>query len=83
MQINVHHIEAHIARTTSAQHRVQVGTIVVHQTTHIVNKFRNLRNTGLKKPQRIGVGHHHGGDLCTLLSNDTLQVVEVHCAIGK
>ena len=62
VQVDVHHIEAHIARTTGTQHGVEVSTIVVHQTTTVVNKLCNLRDAGLEKAKRVGIGHHHSGN---------------------
>ena len=63
VQVDVHDVEAHITRTTSSQHRVQVGTIVVHQTTAVVDELRNFRDTRLEKSEGIGISHHHGGDV--------------------
>ena len=63
VQVDVHHIESHVTRTADTQHRIEVGTVVVHQSAAVVNQFRNLRDTGLEESQRVGVGHHHRGDV--------------------
>ena len=65
MQVDVHHVEAHVTWATSTQHRVQVSTIVIHQTATVVDKLRNLGNTRLEKSEGIGIGHHHGSDVGT------------------
>ena len=83
VQIDMHHVEAHIARTTRPQHRIQVGTIVVHQTTTVMDEFGNLWDTHLEETEGIGIGHHHGSNLLSLLGDNTLQVVEIHRAIGQ
>ena len=30
VQVDVHHVEAHITRPTSSEHRVEIGSVVVH-----------------------------------------------------
>ena len=72
MQIDMHHVEAHIARTASPQHRIQVGTIVVHQTTTVMDEFGNLWDTHLEETEGIWIGHHHGSNLLSLLGDNTL-----------
>ena len=62
MQVDVHHIEAHVAWATGSQHRVEVGTIVVHQTATAMDERCDLWDTRLEKTEGVGVGHHHGGD---------------------
>ena len=37
MEIDVHHVEAHIAWATCPQHRVQVRSVVIHQATTVVD----------------------------------------------
>ena len=65
VQVDVHHVETHIARATGTKHRVQVGTIVVHQAASLMNQLGNLRDARLEQAQRIRVGHHHGGNIGT------------------
>ena len=82
MEIDVHHIEAHIARATSTQHGIEIGSVVIHQASAVVDEFCNLRDTGLEKTKGIGIGHHHGSNLCTLISNNALQVIEINLTIS-
>ena len=83
VQVDVHHIEAHVARACSAEHGVEVGAIVIHQTSAIVDQFCNLRNTRLEEAEGIGIGHHHGSDLCALLIYDALQVVVINRPVSQ
>ena len=81
VQVDVHHVEAHIAGATRSEHRVEVRSVVVHQAAAAVDELGNLRDACLEEAQRVGVRHHHGSDLRTLLCYDTLQVVEVYRAV--
>ena len=72
MQIDVHHIESHITRTTGAQHGIQVSAIIIHQTATIVDELRNLRDARLKKAEGIGIGHHHRSNVRTFQRDQTL-----------
>ena len=42
MQIEVHHIKSHVSRTNDAHKRIHVGSIIVKQTSALVNKCCNL-----------------------------------------
>ena len=79
MEIDVHDIEAHIARTTYAKHRVEVGAIVVHECATIVDELGNLRYLAFEESEGVGVGHHHG---CHAVVEQALEVVDIHHAIG-
>ena len=81
MQINMHHVEPHITGTTCAQHRIQICPIVVHQTTTVVYKSGNLRDTRLEEAKGIRIRHHHCSNLRALLSNNTLQILKVDRSI--
>ena len=79
VEIDVHDIEAHIARTTYAKHRVEVGTIVVHECATIVDELGNLRYLALEESEGVRVGHHHGSHAVV---EQALEVVDIHHAIG-
>ena len=83
VKVDVHDVEAHIAGTASTQHGVQVGAVVVHQAASIVNQLGNLWDARLKETECVGIGHHHGGNLCALLCDDALQVLEINGAVGQ
>ena len=82
MEVDVHHVEAHITRTTGSEHGVQVRPVVVHQSAAVVDEFCYLRDARLEEAKGIGIGHHHGGDISPLLSNDALQVVYIDRTIS-
>ena len=66
VQVDVHHVEAHVTRAAGTQHGVQVGTVVVHQAATVVDEPGYLRDMLLEEPEGIGIGHHHRGDGITL-----------------
>ena len=57
----MHDVEAHVAGTCYAEHRVEVGSVVIHQAAGAVNHVGYARNLGLEESESVGVGHHHGG----------------------
>ena len=79
VQIDVHHIEAHIARTAHAEHGVEVGSVVVHQTSALVHQPCYLGNLFLEDTQGVGVGHHHAGNV---IAKQRLEVLHIHGAVG-
>ena len=78
MEIDVHHVEAHIAWATGTKHRIEVGTIIIHQATTGVDEFCNLRNMFLEESEGIRIGHHHGGDMGTFLIDQSFQVNQIN-----
>ena len=80
VQIDVHHIEAHISRTAHAEHGVEVGSVVVHQTATIVHQSCYLWNLGFEDTQGVGVGHHHAGNI---IAKQWFQVLDIHRTIGS
>ena len=79
MQIDVHHIEAHITRTAHAEHGVEVGSVVVHQTSALVHQSCYLGNLCLEDTQGVGVGHHHAGNV---IAKQRLEILHIHGAVG-
>ena len=63
MQVDVHHVEAHVAGTALAEQGVEVRAVVVHEAACLVHHLGNLQHTRLEDAQRVGVGHHHGCDV--------------------
>ena len=78
VQIDVHHIEAHIAGTAYAEHRVEVGSIVIHQTATFVHQFGYFGYFFLKQAEGVGVGHHHSGNV---VAEQWLERLYVHKAV--
>ena len=83
VQVDVHHVEAHVAGTAFAEQRIEVRTVVVHQAACLVHHLGNLQNTRLEDAQRIGIGHHHGSDLASHLAEELTQVVNIDCAVSQ
>ena len=82
VEIDVHHVEAHIAWAAGTEHGVQIGTIVIHQATAVVDETRYRGDARLEEAERIGIGHHHRCNLSTLLSDDALQILDIDGTVG-
>ena len=82
VEIDVHHVEAHIAWAAGTEHGVQIGTIVIHQATAVVDETRYRGDARLEEAERIGIGHHHRCDLGPLLSDDALQILDIDGTVG-
>ena len=78
VQVDVHHVKPHVTRTACTKHRVQVGTVVIHQSSAVVNHLGNRGDVTLEKSEGIGVGHHHGSDVGTFLGDQILKVFQVY-----
>ena len=74
VEVDVHHVEAHVARSAITQHGVEVGSVVVHQSATVVYQLRNLRDALLEEAEGVGVGHHHGGDAVALFLDKFFQM---------
>ena len=83
VQVDVHHVEAHVAGTAFAEQRIEVRTVVVHEAACLVHHLGNLQNTRLEDAKRVGVGHHHGCDLASHLAEKLTQVVNIDRAVSK
>ena len=83
MQVDVHDVEAHVARTAFAEERVEVSTVVVHQAAGFVHHLRNLHHARLEDTKGVGVGHHHGCHLVAQFIKELAQVLDIHGAIGQ
>ena len=82
VEVDMHHVETHVARTTSTKHRVQIGTIVIHQTSRIVDKLCDGRYLCLKETKGIRIGHHHRRDVRSLERDKTFQISEIDLTIS-
>ena len=78
VQIDMHHVESHVTRSTSPQHRIQVRPVVIHQSAAVVYPLGNLRNILLEQSQRIRVCHHHPRNLRSVLFNQCDEVRQIH-----
>ena len=80
VQVDVHHVESHVAGTASTEHRVEVSAVVIHERAALVHDFRYLGYLTLEEPQGIGVGHHHR---CHTVVEQVSEVINIHDAIGS
>ena len=58
VQVEVHHVEAHIAGPRDAEHRVHVRAVAVDQPARRVDQLADLLNVALEEPNRIRIGQH-------------------------
>ena len=58
MQIHVDHVETHVAGAHLAENGVEIGAVVVQQTTGVVNDARDLLDAPLEHTERRRVGQH-------------------------
>ncbi len=77
VQVHVEHIKSHITWLHFAQNRIQVGTIVVEQSTRIMHGRRNLLDLTLENTAGRRVCHHQA---CRLRANSRLQRCQVNIA---
>ena len=81
VEVDVHDIEAHVARTAFAEKGVEVSAVVVHQATSLVHHFGDFQYARLEDTEGVGVGHHHGCHLVTHLCEELAEVVNIHSAV--
>ena len=83
VQVDVHNVEAHIARTAFAEKCVEICSVVIHQAASLMNEFRNLQDTRLEDAQRIGIGHHHGCHLTSHFTEKLAKMLDIDCSVSK
>ena len=59
VQIEMHHVKSHIARTDNSKESIHIGAVIVKETTAIVNKLRYFANILLEQTERVRIGHHN------------------------
>src|SRR5947209_6523753 len=70
VQVEVHHIKAHVAGARNAQHSIGVSAIIIELPTNLVYQRCNLHDLAIEETQRVGVGHHDRGNLvCTRIKH--------------
>ena len=80
MQVDVHNVESHVARTACTEHRVKVSSVVVHQSSTLVYEFCDFRNVLLKHAERVRVCHHHGSHGVV---EQSLEVINVNISLRR
>ena len=80
MQIEVHHVETHVAWAGNAQYGIGVRAVVVELSPGFVNQRRDLGDIAIKKSQRVGVGQHDGGNIGCIRIQQSFQMLHVDAA---
>ncbi len=80
VQVEVHDVEAHVARAADAHDRVQVRAVVVERGAGVVDDAGDLLDVGVEEAERVGVGEHQAGDAVV---GQPPQVLEVDAAVGR
>src|SRR5947209_16912109 len=63
MQVEMHYVEAHIARAGDAKYGIGIRAVVVELAASLVYHRSDLKDIAIEESQRVGVGHHDGGDI--------------------
>src|SRR5260370_32019664 len=70
VQVEVHHVKAHIARARDAQYSIGISAIIIELPTNLVYQRCNLHDLAIEETQRVGVGHHDRGNIvCTRIKH--------------
>ena len=60
-------IKAHQSWTCSSKNCVEVRSVIVHQTSNIVDDFRCFSDVLLKETERVWIGNHHS---CSIIADN-------------
>ena len=63
VEVELHHVGAHVARLGDAEQRVEVGAVEVEQGAVLVQHLRDLADLGLEHAERVGIGDHQRRDV--------------------
>ncbi|MNW66875.1 hypothetical protein D3C74_453880 [compost metagenome] len=61
MQIQMHHVEAHVARAGNAHDRIGVRSIIVQQAAGFVDNRGDLHDLRLEQAERARIRKHQRG----------------------
>ena len=78
VQVEVHDVEAHVARARAAHHRVEVRAVVVQRRADAVDDLGDLLDVAVEHAERVRVGEHQAGDVLVGLG---AQVLDVDAAV--
>ncbi len=79
VQVHVHHVEAHVARSRLAENGVEVGPVVIEQPAGLVDDGGDFGDVALKHAQRRRIGQHQPGGL---RPDRLAQGGQIHIAVG-
>ena len=77
VQVDVHHVEAQVARSRDAHDGVKIRAVAIHQATGFVDDLGYFQQIFVEQAERIGVGQHQTG---CIRPGHFAQVVEVYVA---
>ena len=78
VHVDVHHVEAGLARLEAAQDGIQIGTIHVGQRTSLVNGRQKLADPGFEQAEGGRIGDHDRG---RARSEGLPELLQVHAAV--
>ena len=61
VQVQVNDVKTHVTRPDFAENSVQVGAVVVKQSTRIMHELLDFHDPALKYTERGGIGQHDAG----------------------
>ena len=79
MEIQVKDIESHIARARHTDQRVHVGSIIIEQSSALVDEGSDLPYLLLEQAESVGVGHHDTSDV---RAKKRLKISHIHKAVS-
>ena len=80
MQIDMHRIDAEIARPHPARDGVEIGAVAIEIGARLVHRVGDLDDVALEQSAGVGIGQHDGRDVGTQLG---LQRVDIDAAVGR
>ena len=63
VQIDVHRIDAEIARAHAPDNGVEIGAITIEITAHVMQRIGNLNDVALEQAAGVWIGQHDGGHI--------------------
>ncbi len=61
VHVQMHDIEAHIAKAGAAKEGIQIGAVAVEKGALAVQHLGDAADVGLEQPESVGQGEHEGG----------------------
>ena len=78
VEVQVDHVEAHVAGADHPHDRVEIGPVVVAQAPRVVDDPGDLQDVPVKNPHRVGVGQHQTGGV---RPHGAAQGLHIHAAV--
>ncbi len=75
VQVQMDHVDAHVARPRDADQRIHVGAVHVDQPAGVVNDLADLLDVSFKQSERVRIGQHQARDVA--VRTEFAQVIEI------